>query len=304
MRALDLVFAARPMLHVPIWSIYLVSLKYHNDLAGEHFDWRDVATLVCLSLLAAGAYYLNQIFDVASDTVNRKLGFLTDGKLVPGQLMLGYLITSLAALVGGWYLSRITFAILLQLFALGFAYSAPPFRMKDRAFWGFAANTWGIGFLVSFSVMPNINFHNAGLLGWDNPWYFAAAIGGIYLLTTIPDMAGDELAGKRTAAVVLGEAGALILGAVLLVLSAYLGFRNEFILLGSISVAAAGLAAIALIVKRREALKLAIVLPIVLLTLLAGVFYPVYLLFIVVLVILTRVYYRRRLGITYPSLTR
>lgn len=292
------------MLHLPIWSIYLASLKYHNDLAGEHFDWRNLATLGCLSLLAAGAYYLNQIFDIESDSANHKLGFLSDRKLVPGELMAGYLITSIVALVGGWFLSRITFAILIQLFALGFLYSAPPFRLKDRALWGFAANAWGIGFLVAFSVMPNINFHNAGLLGWDNPWYFAAAIGGVYVLTTIPDIPGDEMAGKRTLAVIIGEVGALILGAILLLLSAYLAFRAQFIILGSTSVVAVGLSLVALRVKRRETLKLAIVLPILLLTLLAGIFYPWYLLFIVVLVILTRVYYRRRMGIAYPSLTR
>ncbi|MCX6826983.1 MAG: hypothetical protein NTV06_06940, partial [candidate division Zixibacteria bacterium] len=44
-------------------------------------------------------------------------------------------------------------------------------------------------------------------------------------------------------------------------------------------------------------------LPILLFSLLAGYFYLSYLIFILALIILTRLYYRRRFHITYPRLT-
>ena len=72
--AADFFFAARPMLHLPIWSVYLVSLHYHNQLSGSKFDLSDLAMLCLLSLMAAAAYYLNQIHDYDSDKINRKLG--------------------------------------------------------------------------------------------------------------------------------------------------------------------------------------------------------------------------------------
>jgi hypothetical protein len=152
--------------------------------------------------------------------------------------------------------------------------------------------------------MPNINFHNAGLLGWDNPYFFAFAIGGIYVLTTIPDKAGDELAGKKTLAVAFGETGALVVAAALLSFAAYLAFRTDYLVLGGLAGLSATLAVLALLVRRPVLLASAIKLPILLLALLAGIFYPLYLVFILVLILATRLYYQRRQGIAYPSLTK
>jgi len=42
--------------------------------------------------------------------------------------------------------------------------------------------------------------------------------------------------------------------------------------------------------------------PLLVLTLLAGYYYPYYLLFVVALILATRIYYRRRFGISYPRL--
>jgi len=33
MKQLDYIFAARPMLLLPVWSIFLVALHYHHELA-------------------------------------------------------------------------------------------------------------------------------------------------------------------------------------------------------------------------------------------------------------------------------
>lgn len=304
MKFLDLIFAARPMLHLPIWSVYLVSLHYHNVLAHERVDGRDLLVLAGLSLLAAGAYYLNQVFDEESDRLNNKLGFLSGRLLTQRCLMLGYLTASLAGLIIGWFVAGVTFGIFIQIFLLGFLYSAPPFRLKDRPIWGLLANAWGVGFLVAFSVMPNVNFHNAGLLGWDNPYFFAAAIGGIYVLTTIPDRKGDRLTGKKTLAVVTGESGSVALATLLLMTAAFLAVRDGYLLLGGIASCSSALSGLALFARHPRILMAAIKLPILLLVLLAGHFYPLYLVFILVLLLATRLYYRRRFGIIYPSLTK
>jgi len=102
MKLLDLFFAARPMLHLPIWSIYLVSLFYHHQLSHEHFGWANVGLFIGLSLLASGAYFLNQIYDYDSDRINRKLGFLHLGFLTKIEMMVIYLMVSLVAI--GWAL--------------------------------------------------------------------------------------------------------------------------------------------------------------------------------------------------------
>ena len=75
MKTLDLLFAARPMLHIPVWTVFLITLHYHHELTGDSFDWRDLLMIVSLNLVFAGAYYINQVFDVRSDAINKKLGF-------------------------------------------------------------------------------------------------------------------------------------------------------------------------------------------------------------------------------------
>ncbi|PWB68385.1 hypothetical protein C3F09_11805 [candidate division GN15 bacterium] len=302
LKAVDLFFAARPMLHLPIWSIYLVCLHYHHQLDGGRFDRWNLLMLLCLSFLAAGSYWWNQSFDAESDFENRKLGFLQRGFLNRAQLSSAFLISSLVGLAIAPIYSALVLAIFAQAFVLSFTYSAPPFRLKDRPFWGLFANAWGIGFLVPFCVMPELTIHNAGLLGWDNPIYFFFAVASIYIITTIPDAAGDRLAGKRTIAVLFGKRAALVLALILVLLSAVIAYWSGYVLLCGISLASALTIVTAIVFRSVRVTLAAAKTPILLLTILAGYFYPVYFVFIIVLVTLTRLYYARRFHMTYPRL--
>jgi 4-hydroxybenzoate polyprenyltransferase len=302
-KSADLFFAARPMLHIPVWSIYLVSLHSHHQFSGERFGWTNLFMMVCLSLMAAGSYWWNQVHDYESDLANRKLGFLQKSLLSRGELGSAFLISSVLALAVTPFYSVLIFAIFTQAFFLSFAYSAPPLRLKDRAWWGFFANAWGIGFMVPFCVMPELTVHNAGLLGWDNPSYFFLAVGAIYILTTIPDRVGDKLSGKRTIAVILGVTRAKLLALAVILLSAVVAYRSEFPLLVLLSLISAATIVASLVVRRQQATLAAAKAPILLLTILAGYYYPVYLLFIIVLVVVTRVYYAQRFNMTYPRIS-
>ncbi len=303
MRLLDLFYAARPMLHLPIWSIYLVSLFYHHQLSHEHFGWANAGLLIGLSLMASGAYFLNQIYDYDSDRINRKLGFLHLGFLTKRELMVAYLMVSLVAI--GWALlgSLLLLIVFLQLFVLGYVYSVPPLRLKDRPFAGLAANAYSFGFLIPFTVMPELTLHNANLLHWDKPIYFFLAVASIYLLTTLPDREGDRATGKRTIAVVMNHRVVKLLAFLLMLCGAYVANRSQLSLLTLVSLVSALPIAVTLFVRSEKLELFAAKLPILLLTLLAGYFYSGYLLFIVVLLILTRIYYKKRFDLVYPKLT-
>ena len=303
MKLLDFVFAARPMLHLPIWSIYLVALFYHQKLSGGHFQWSDVGMLACLSLLASGAYYLNQVYDFDSDKINRKLGFLQAGLLDKRELMTAYLVVSVTAIGCAFFYSFLILMIFLQFFVFGYVYSTPPLRLKDRPFPGLLANAYTFGLLVPFTVMPQLNLHNAGLLGWDNPIYFFLAVAAVYLLTTLPDRKGDKAVGKRTMAILLKPTTVKLVAFLLMILAAYVAARSQRNVLALLSLVSLLPTLAALFVKSEKLELFAAKFPILLLTLLAGYFYPAYLLFIIVLLISCRIYYRRRLNLTYPKLT-
>ncbi len=303
MKLLDLVFAARPMLHLPIWSVYLVALFYHQKLSGGRLRWSHVGMLTCLSLLASGAYYLNQVYDYDSDRINRKVGFLQARLLNEKELMTAYLVVSAAAMSCALFYSFLILVILFQFFLFGYVYSTPPLRLKDRPFPGLLANAYTYGFLVPLTVMPQLNLHNAGLLGWDNPVYFFLAVAAVYLLTALPDRKGDKAVGKRTVAVLLNPTAVKLAAFLLMILAAYVAARSRRNVLAYLSLVSSLPTGAALFVRSKTLVLLAAKFPILLLTLLAGYFYPGYLLLIVVLLISCRVYYRRRLNLVYPKMT-
>jgi len=301
--AADFFFAARPMLHLPIWSVYLVSLHYHNLLSAEQFGPSDLAMLALISLMAAAAYYLNQIHDYDSDAINRKLGFLQRGYIGKDQMRKAGLICSLLALVGAALYSFFIFQIFVQSLVLSYLYSVKPFRLKDRAIAGMIANAYAFGWLIPFTVMSEMDMHNNDLLGWCSPVYFFLTVAAIHILTTLPDREGDQSTGKRTIGVVLHPVAAMTASLILSGLAAWVAFRSGRLALTWLAVASVAAIAAALLSRSARIILAAAKSPILLLTLLAGWHYPGYLLFIVVLLFLTRVYYRRRFDMVYPRLT-
>lgn len=302
MRFFDFIFAARPLLHLPIWSVFLICLHYHHQLSGAVFSYEDFIILAGMSLIVSGAYYLNQIYDYESDKINDKLGFLQSDKLTFTQLWVGYLVITLIPIVISYFISLWILIIFLQFFVLGFLYSSNPFQLKNRPLLGLLTNAYSFGWLVPLTVMPEINFHNAGLLGWDNPFYFFLAVAAIHIMTTIPDREGDMKTDKKTIAVIMSPVLSKLLALVLLIASIAVAYRSGFLLLSGLSLISALVVLLSCFYPSNRLCLLATKLPILLLTLLAGYFYFYYFLFIVVLLIATRIYYKKRFGIVYPKI--
>ncbi len=303
MKLLDWLFAARPMLHLPVWSIYLVSLHYHLRLSGESFRLSDIGMLGCLTLITAGAYFVNQIYDLETDRINNKLGFIDSDKLTVAQLTIAWLICSLFALATGPFWSIFITFIFGQLVLLGWLYSVPPARLKDRPFGGLFANAYSFGFLIPFTVMPEMTQHNAGLLGWDNPFYFFFAVAGIHMFTTLPDRDGDRATGKKTIAVIWPAWLVRLSGTLLLLLASWFAWRSGHGWLVYVALMSAIVGFGAFIAAHPRFDLVATKLPILLLTAVAAWWFPGYLLFLVVLFAVTRLYYRKRFNLVYPRLT-
>lgn len=302
MAALDLFFAARPMLQLPIWTVYLVSLHYHHLKTGESFVLADLLMMAGISLLFTGAVYLNQVYDYESDSINAKLGFLQKGYLTQRQLQNGFLIVSLLPLIAAPFISIFVLFLFAQFVVLAYTYSAPPLRLKDRAIPGLIANGYAHGTLVAMAVLPNLDIHNVGLIGWDVPAYFFLTVGAVYILTTIPDCDGDAATGKKTLAVVIGRGGSLVVAVVLLVTSVLVAYASRQAELVYLSLFAIMLVLAALFLRNDASVRLAAKAPLFALTLLAGYYYWGYILFVVALILATRAYYFKRFGVIYPEM--
>lgn len=303
MKIIDYIFAARPLLHLPVWSVYLVTLYYHHQLTNEPFTNIDLLLLIALTLVSSSAYYINQIYDYDSDKLNNKLGFLQNQYISFAEMKTLYYVTAILSIAVGFYVSKNSGFLLTTLVLLGGLYSVPPFRLKDRPFLGLLSNAIGYGFIVPMLVMPNLGMHNSGLFKWNILYYFMLTIGAIYLLTTIPDKEGDKKSGKKTVAVLLPSSLIKLLACMLLIDSALIAYNSDYQMLFILSIISTSVTIVSLINKSEKLLFIAIKLPILLLTLLAGYFFYYYAVFIVALIIGTRLYYKKRFNMEYPKLT-
>jgi 4-hydroxybenzoate polyprenyltransferase len=199
---LDYIFVLRPVLLVPVWTVFLRGAAFNSLPLPAPLSAQLVAMLVAAAWLFGAVYALNQCFDIDTDRANRKLHFLPLGLVSRGAAVYLYIsLTAGALLVAGW-ISWKVLALCVAVAVLGYLYSAPPWRLKGRPFWALFANTTAHGtlvFLLGWSLTPRGGW--AGLVA-SLPYFFA--VGAIYILTTVPDVEGDRAAGKRTLSVHLG----------------------------------------------------------------------------------------------------
>ncbi len=298
MKVIDFIFAARPMLLLPVWSLFLIADNFYSGTTS--FDRYDFIILAGLTFLVAGAYYINQIYDYQSDLINKKLGFLQTGKISRNEMTIVYIVLSAISIITGFMLSRFLGIVFSLIFILGYIYSAPPLRLKDRPILGLLSNSFAYGILVPLSI-PGLA-ENADYLVMIMPTYFFMTVSAGYLLTIIPDREGDAETGKQTLAVILSDRSIIIVAIILLAFSLLLAWEMNHLFLFLISSVSLLLCAAILISPKRNLIFLACKLPILLISLLAGYYYSGYLVFLLALLFLTRLYYKKRFGMVYPRI--
>jgi len=293
----DYFFFLRPMLHPPVWTIVLLG---YFSLA-PHFTSRLGWLLIISSAAASWAYILNQIADIESDRINKKLFFLPENIISLNSARLIAVLSFVAAVAGGFALGAQIGILFLLGLSLGQAYSMPPFSFKSRPFMGLFCNA------IAHGTMPFMaGFIVAG--GEVSEGFFCSlpyfsAVGAVFIGTTIPDFEGDRATGKTTPAVFLGPK----LASVVMTLCAITALALSLILRDIPMLLAASFSLpfyIYSILKNtiRNA-SLSVKASILSLSLAAAWYFPAYLLLIIVLTALTRIYYRRRFDMAYPSLT-
>lgn len=301
---LDYVAVLRPALLFPVWTLLL--LGYHHGRtspeASETTQPLQLWATLCLYTLLMGAVYIvNQIADRETDARNNKLYLVAQGyvKLQILKWQVGLLITSSLLLSLLVFRHNTAYLILIVLsIALGFAYSVRPFRLKGIPIVDLCANALGYGsiaFLVGWTTTTPISIE---AICRSLPYLFSVA--AAFVNTTLPDIKGDEENGDYTTGVWLGKTFACRLSLVLLltVIASAVLFRDWI-------AGAAGIVCLPIFIymnfyPKRNAIIWATRVGILVLSLCAGVLFPLYLLWFGIILFSTRWYYTSRFGIRYP----
>ncbi len=298
---LDYVFLLRPTLFYPIWTFFLTGLWGAHKMAAD----RSVLTLrfapfwsvSALTLLMGSIYILNQIQDIETDRTNNKLFFLAHGIISVRAAYVEALILAVVGLSAAFMIDIRIGVDCAVLFVLGWLYSFPPARWKNRPFLGLVSN----GLLAFFCY--SIGWIAGGAKGIFRlhmaAYFFACS--AVYLNTTLPDIEGDRKTGKMTVAVRFGQKATILSAVVLEAGTMALAFAfHDWILFF------AGLAVFPLYFASafRQTLSMAVLatkLSVLSLTVAVCVAFPVYLIAVVFVFFFSRWYYKKRFDIDYPN---
>jgi geranylgeranylglycerol-phosphate geranylgeranyltransferase len=293
---LDYLFLARPVLVAVVWIFPLLGARGAGDPVRLALLLGEVAAL------AGAAFVHNQLHDREGDRANRKCESLARGLVTARGARIWLLLLlacgmACAALLGVAHLAAALGFFLLA--AVG--YNLPPLRAKDHPVRSLLLAAPAFGLLVLQGASLNPGFQGSAALLQTLPVVLAGL--SLSLLATVPDLPGDQLAGKRTWAVVHGELSAWRVATGLMAaagMAAVLG--------GDFQVGLPALVAMVWMIAsqvrpRRDAL--AVLRGSAGLQALAlAASWPRICLGVLAFLLLARVYYQRRFQLDYPSLGR
>jgi 4-hydroxybenzoate polyprenyltransferase len=309
-KTVDMLFLLRLPLLAPVWTVLILGwiAGSPNARAGGLVYGTLFVNLFAFSLLVASIYVVNQIQDIESDRINRKLFLLPRGIIsIPAAWALATVCAAtglaLAFTQGIWM-----FALFVLGFFTGILYNLPPAQLKNHPTGGVIANSLGHGMITFFVGWLSAKHGQAitaellmlGLLSSLAP---AFANGAVFLATTIPDDAGDRQTGKRTFCVAYGKKATSVAALVMCVFALGTSFliENHFWVMALPALLSLGVFVNFAVTAKKDSAFYSFKWPVFLLSIFVTLFVPAYGALILITFIASRVYYRYRFGIEYPT---
>lgn len=301
---LDYLFVMRPILMAPVWTMLLAG-HYRGQrfmaLSPERWRWpQEIWWIILLySCLMGAAYIVNQIFDVETDRLNRKLFLVAEGYVDRTAVWLEAGVLFAGSIVLGFRLFGTAVGLLMAASGgLGLLYSVPPFKLKAKPVLDMLANGFGYGMLAFATGWA------AGGQYSDAVWLAAApyalAVAAVYLNTTIPDRASDKATGNVTTGVWLGTAATSWLAAGMMALSLALALALSDWLCAAAAGCALPLFLAAAATGRMKWAMLSYQAGSLALVALVGFVFPILLGLLAATYLALRLYHRWRFGMDYP----
>jgi 4-hydroxybenzoate polyprenyltransferase len=310
-KALDAVFLCRPVLLIPVWAFCLFGYVRGRSVYtgyGALVGWRSSQPHVLLwtavfSLSVGCIYVINQIADIEADRNNEGFALLPHGGV---SLTLAWGVAAVLAVlsVGPSLAFRPTVAVLsLAAVGIGLVYSLKPARLSGRPVADFLTNALGYG-VIAFGV----GWHLAGerivslsFLQAASP-YFLLMCGGS-ISSTLPDLPSDREHAKTTTAVALGTMRAHLLATLLVASAVVAAVLANDPLAAVVVCATIPLYLLFMVYKGRRPMEATYKVGGTIVMLAAALFCLEFAIAAVAVFFATRFYFRRRFGVSYPSLT-
>lgn len=298
---LDYFFVLRPILLIPAWTMLLVG--YHRAqgdisvrLALPGKFW--LAMLIYSGLMGA-VYIVNQIFDVETDRLNKKLFLVADGYVNKKTIIVEAIVLFLGAIVVGFWKFSVEFGIIITLSGiLGLLYSVPPFKFKAKPFLDMMANGFGYGMLAFAAGWSSANASASKM--WLSSLPYVLAVCAIYLNTTIPDYVSDKETKNITTGVFIGPGATRWLALVLMLSSLAISLYLKDYLCLIAAGAAFSLLLMAAVSGSMKWTMLSYQAGSLMLVILTGIIFPIYIPILALTFFVLKFYHKWRFDMDYP----
>jgi 4-hydroxybenzoate polyprenyltransferase len=305
LKPLDYFFIFRPTLFFPIWIITLSGLVAGRFFNGDpvwwsfHVNWRNLLAFFFITLTTGATFILNQLQDVESDKINKKL-FLISEQYVREEVAQKIALVSIGVSLVGISIVNVKLLplIIVLLIFCGYLYNYQPFQWKNKPILGIVVNyIGGLCLFLCGWVMAN-NFQWMALK-YSIPYLLAWT--SIAILTTIPDRTGDQNSDKVTISVRLKNRTTTIISFGFLIISFGLSLYFQDPIISLPILLTIPLFLVTIYKPTIAWILRTIRYPILFLALMLCCEFPLFFIVILINFYLCKVYYVYRFGLNYPT---
>ena len=307
MKYLDYIFVLRPTLFFPVWTVFLAG--YHANLlfdpqnnfpgSGLIETNNPIVDAVLLTFLMGAVFIFNQVADIQSDKENQKLFFLANGIIKKNAAVLEGVLLTILSISAAFLLNyKMGLIFLTVLIFTGIIYNFTPFVWKDKPILGIVVNFCG-----GWSVAA-CGWIAGGTSSWKFIIYaipYAIGLVAVYLLTTLPDIDGDEATGKITFGVKYGKKATTYLAVGFELVTVVLSYLLKDYMLFLPALVSFPLFLIAAVSQKMDDVFRAIKFTVLFASLAVCLKYPLYFVVIFVTFYFSKWYYRKRFDLEYPK---
>ena len=310
---LDIVFLLRPTLFFSIWVMVVMGMSsaqmnlINYTLWISQFSYKTFFAFIGLTFVCSSAFIKNQISDVQSDTINKKL-FLVGLYISPERslsiaklLLIAGLVISIIA---NWFTTILVVCIYL---VWGILYNQKPFKWKKKPILGWFANSIAGIFLFMigwYLVMANQLNSQSIILDismFESMLPYILCFSAVSLLTTLPDMKGDVKSGDKTFPIVYGKISAMIFSLILICSAFVLAINYEDPLAATATLVSIPFFVMTVLRRMDKDVLRAIRYPIFILNFFALSVYPWLFVPLMITYYLSKYYYWHRFELHYPT---
>jgi 4-hydroxybenzoate polyprenyltransferase len=302
---IDYIFLLRPSIQAALWTFlfagsYLFIGRTKAILPFSYeFTLNMEIGLIAYTLIMGSVYVLNQISDIDTDTINKKLFLLSEGIISKKN---AYIFSAFCVVAG---FSIIIFSgrfsvnsLLLYIvsYIMGILYTVKPFEFKRRPFIDLILNGIGYGMIA-----PLIGFELAGgkvdARAVIQTIPYILSMSAIFINTTLMDYKGDKEVGAVTTGVFLGMKKSLFLSALLMLVSCLSGLLLKDYIIGICACYSFFFFIYALVNTNKRNLDWSVKFTSPVMTLLLGILFPGFLLLSFIVLSMIFIYYKYRFNL-------